>query len=191
MWLGGKAASASRKIFVLNTSMPAGSATTAGTSKLSTARTKFSVAAARTAGTTRGTVTRRAASRFPEPDIRAASSREGSMDRRAAATTRNAKGVSTSPSTNTMPPREYTFKGGSPSHRSRVTFRMPIRGLRTRVHEVATSKGGSTLGARATSSNSLRPGALVRTVIHASVRPSTTDSPAAPAANAKEFSSRR
>ncbi len=88
---------------MVKTSILAGSAIIAGVSKLSTARTKFKVAAARIAGRMSGKVMRVATPNSPEPRVLADSSNEGSIPLRAAEMMRKAKGVSIKPSTKINP----------------------------------------------------------------------------------------
>ena len=118
--------------------------------------------------------------------MRAASSRDGSIDRSAAEMIRYASGARINPSTKIIPGMEYTLNGGSPTRRA-TTLISPIRGLSSSTHAVAVSSGGSTFGTTATSSKSARPGASVRTVIQASRPATTSEIAAAPAAKTKEF----
>ena len=75
----------------------------AGVSKLSTARTKFKVAAAKIAGRIKGKVIRLITPNSLEPSVLADSSNEGSMLFIAAAIIRKANGVSINPSTKIRP----------------------------------------------------------------------------------------
>jgi hypothetical protein len=86
--------------------MRAGRAMIAGVSKLSTARTKFRVAAARIAGRIKGKVIRLITPNSPEPSVLADSSSEGSMLFNAAAMIRKASGVKINASTKISPAME-------------------------------------------------------------------------------------
>ncbi len=71
------------------------------------------------------------------------------------------------------------------------SFRTPLLGFSSKTHEIATSREGMILGTTAVSSKNPRKGAFVRTVIQASTRAKTTDSPEAPAAKSKVLAIRR
>ena len=70
-------------------------------------------------------------------------------------------------------------------------FKSPTVGLASSVQEIAISTGGKMFGTIAVSSNTRRSGALVRTVIQASVTAKASESAEAPAAKTNESTSRR
>ena len=90
-------------------------------------------------------VTRRTARTGLAPDMTAASSSAGSMERSSGTSIRNAVGTRRRPSMKIMPPMEYMLKGAelSPKVSTRKVFTKPDRGDIIRTQAMACSMEGT------------------------------------------------
>src|SRR6516225_8116174 len=123
----------------------------AGVSKDSRVRTKRISRTDPAAGTSNRNVTRLNVCHAPAPDIIADSSRDGSMDLKAAVIIRKAKGTWPTECTQIIPGREKTLNGGDsrPNKLFNQTLRYPNFGLRRKIQAIDSSTPGKINGTTA------------------------------------------
>jgi hypothetical protein len=157
----------------------------AGTSKLSIDCTKTSTTDAMIAGRRSGAVTRRSVARREAPDIRAASSSDGSIARNAATISRNAIGDRCSPCTQIIPGIENTLSTSVPN----ALLMTPVCGSARKIQAMAYSIAGMIRGTSDAAKKSALSGASVRTWTQARAAPRTSAKTADPRANSMELTS--
>src|SRR2546430_13309989 len=161
----------------------------AGVSKDSNVRTKRISSTEPAVGINNRNVTRRKVCQVLPPDIIADSSRDGSIDLKAATIMRKANGTCPTECTQIIPGKEKTLKGAD--SKPKILFNhaltYPNFGLRRKIHAMDSKTPGRISGTTAMGTKSARSGVFVRSVSHARTVPRMKLSAAAPEANIKEF----
>ena len=140
------------------------------------------------AGTVSGRTIRRAADHLLPPHMSAASSKEGSCDRNAAAMIRKASGAQWMPAMKIIPGSEKMSNGIPSPVRSRHHPEMiPALGPISRIQPMANRTPGMIRGIRLNARKADRSGVSVRSVIHARPVPMTSATSDEPSENASEL----